>query len=253
MSHNWLNSIGRATRNNSPVLLSALASAGVVATAVLAVRATPSAMGKLGALKEFKNGLEDSPEPSNLEKVQATWQCYVPAALAGTATIACIIGARRAGAKREASLIAAYTLADQAFRSYKEEVLAQIGENKERKVRDAVAIKDMEAHPNKEIILIEGSDVLCYETLTGRYFRANIEDIRRAEVEIAQEVIHNMYASLGMFFERIGLSNTRLGDELGWNIDHNIRLILTAHLDQDGKPCTAISYAELPVREYGKF
>lgn len=249
MYPSWLTSIGRTTKQHSPVILSVAASAGVIATTILAVRATPKAMGSIGALKRLES---EEQETTKQEIVKATWKFYVPAGLCGAATIACIIGAQKIGAKQNAALLAAYTLADRSFKEYKDAVLEEIGENKERKIRDAVAINQMENNPNREVIILEGSDVLCYETATGRYFRGNHEDIRRAANEVDSRVLHDMYASLNEFFLLIGLDQCALGDELGWNIDRRPEVIFTSHLSPNGDPCLAISYKDLPVRDYGK-
>lgn len=245
----WLTSIGRTTKQHSPVILSVAASAGVIATTILAVRATPKAMGSIGALKRLES---EEQETTKQEIVKATWKFYVPAGLCGAATIACIIGAQRIGAKQNAALLAAYTLADRSLKEYKDAVLEQVGEAKERKIGEAAALKKMDANPNKEVIILEGSDVLCYETATGRYFRGEHENIRRAANEIDSRVLHDMYASLNEFLILLGLEPCALGDELGWNIDRRIELVFASKLSPEGVPCLAIDYKHLPVKDYGK-
>src|SRR5574337_1435722 len=245
MYPSWLNSIGRSTKEHSPVILSGIAIAGVVSTAVLAAKGRSKAEeGRKEILEERHRDL--------VTAVKEDWQFYIPAGLCAGATIACIIGANKIGARRNAALLAAYKLADQSFKQYKDEVLEQIGENKERKVRDALAVKKMEANPNTEVVFLEGSDVLCYEEISGRYFRNDHESIRKAANEIDSRVLHDMYASLNEFYLLIGLDQTRIGDELGWNIDRRIELIFTSHLSPKGEPCLGISYKNLPVFDYGK-
>lgn len=245
MYPSWLNSIGRSTKEHSPVILSTIAAAGVVTTAVLAAKATLKAKERLG---------EIAPSQITPKKdvVKAVWMLYIPAGLSGAATIACIIGANKIGARQNAALLAAYTLADQSFKQYKDEVLEQIGDVKERKIGEAVALKQMDNNPpNTEVILVEGSDVLCYDTITGRRFRNDHESIRRAANEIDSRVLHDMYASLNEFYILIGLDPVAIGDELGWNIDRRIELVFGSKL-LDGTPCLSIGYKQLPVKDYGK-
>src|ERR1700761_6573940 len=78
--------VGRSISTNSPIILSGLAVAGVVATAVLAVRATPKAVEKIKAAEAEKNVwteaqpvsesefLSDKYVPvTTVEIVKATW------------------------------------------------------------------------------------------------------------------------------------------------------------------------------------
>jgi hypothetical protein len=246
----WLGKIGTAAAANSPSLLSAAGVAGVVTTAILASKATRQATLKTA---EIQNRELTMPETKEL--VSLYWKLYIPTAVSGAATIACIIGANQIGLRRNAALLGAYTLADTAFREYKDEVLAQIGAAKERKVHDEVVKKQIDANPvgDKQVVITGGGDQLCYESLTGRYFKSDIETIRQAANMVHHSVLTNMYASLNEFFELLGLGTTALGEELGWNIDVIPEIIFTTHLADDGRPCLAVGFAHLPRKDYGQF
>lgn len=255
---------GKTLSSNSPAILSGMAVAGVVGTVILAVKATPKALHDLGYAREDKQtdaDLANSQEPSGLvhltaqETVKVAWKLYIPAGLTGLATIACIIGANQIGARRNAALLGAYSLADTAFREYKDEVLKQIGVSKEQKIHDEIVKRKIDEHPvtDAQVIITGGGDQLCYETLTGRYFKSDIEKIRRTENEINHTVISEMYVSLNEFFGLLDLGPTTIGDELGWNLDNLCSLVFTSHLASDGRPCLAIGYAKLPRKDYGKF
>jgi hypothetical protein len=252
MRAQWLNSISQFTRQNSPAILSGLAVAGVVGTVVLAVRATPRAMRRLE-----ENKTEGNPAILKTEVISSCWTYYIPAGLTGAATIACIIGAGKIGAKRNAALVAAYTLADQGFREYKDHVLEEIGEAKERKIHDKMMTDRMEKNPPQEgqIIMLPGGEHLVFESVSGRYFRSDIEKIRRAENEFNQGMLTGNvgHSSLNNWWDFLGLEPTPLGDELGWSIDRMLSLSFTSHLSQaTGEPCLAIGYQTLPFHEYAK-
>lgn len=257
-----LNAISRAFKNNSPTILSGAAIAGVITTAVLTAKATLKASQQLGEANIEKNAtLPIGADPgswedlTNREIVETCWKTYVPAGLSGVATIACIVGANQIGLRRNAALLGAYTLADTAFREYKDEVLAQLGETKEQKVRDGIAKKQLEENPvTNTTVIVGGGDQLCYDSLTGRYFRGDIETIRQAANEINRSIVGgNMYASQNEFYAFLGLGPVTLGDELGWNLDNFIDLVFSSHLADDGRPCLAIGYKSLPRKDYGKF
>lgn len=251
---------------HSSMILSSLAAAGVVATAALAVRATPAAMKKLSDAKALKTVREpanaekpmnelDEVELTRVEMTKAVWREYLPAGISGVATVACIFGAHQIGIRRAASLLSAYQLVDSAFSQYKDVVLEQLGKNKELKVREEVQSRELNANPvsSSQVIVVAGGDQLCYDSLTGRYFKSDVESIRGAELEIKQRILTQMYAGHNEFYELLGLAPVGLGDELGWNIENLIELVFTSHIADDGRPCLAIGYVRLPRVDYGKF
>ena len=248
----WLKHVSQFTKQNSPAILSGIAVAGVIGTAVLAVRATPKAIKRLKDKEE-----EGNPAILKTEVIEATWSFYVPAALTGAATIACIIGATKIGAKRNAALLAAYTLVDQGFREYREHVLEEVGETKEQKIRDKIMTDRMEKDPYKDnqVIMLAGGDHLCFESISGRYFRSDIELIRRAENEFNQIMLTGSvgHSSLNDWWDLLGLEPTALGDELGWSIDHLLKIRFTSHLNAcTSEPALAIDYQDLPTKDYSK-
>jgi hypothetical protein len=236
--------------NNASTILSGAAVLGVVTTAVLAVRAVRPAQNMV---------LEARPDPgddvSRLDMARLTWKAWLPAAGTGIATIACVIGANQIGLRRNAALVGAYTIADTAFRQYKDEVLDQIGENKERKVRDAVAAKQIDEHPVKDsqVIITGAGDQLCYESLTGRYFQSNIETIRQATNDFNARIISDMYASLNELHDLWGLGETIVGEQLGFNLDNLADLEFSSHLASDGRAALSVGYKNLPSASYLKY
>jgi hypothetical protein len=149
----------------------------------------------------------------------------------------------------------AYTLVNKAFGVYKDEVLTQIGVNKEQKVTDAVAAKNIDETPvvDNQVIITGGGDQLCFDTLTGRYFHSDVEAIRRAENDLKQQILLNMFAEQNELYELLGLEPVKIGEALGWNVEHMPDLLFTSHLAGDGRPCLAIGYRLLPKVDYLKF
>ena len=241
----WLRLTGRTLNQNSPAIFTGLAVAGVAATAVLAVRATIKAA-------EHMQFAKATPR----ETVEECWRFYIPATLAGLSTVACIVAANQAASRRQAALLSAYTMADTAFREYKNQVAEEFGEARARKVDENRVARKIDENPPKDdqVIITGRGDTLCYEDLTGRYFRGNIEDIRRIANDINAAMLGgDMYASLNEFYVKLGLAPVTLGDELGFNLENLIDLIFTSHLAQDGDPCLAIRFGKLPIKEYTKF
>lgn len=253
----WARQVARNINVNSPTIMSGFAVAGVISTAVLAARASVKAKASVKKNHDENWPLADDGEFffDKKEIFELSWRFYIPAAVSGAATIALIIGSNRVGVRRQIAMAGAYTLLDGAFSKYKDEVLEQIGEKKEQAVRDAVAVREMEKNPvqNAQVILVGGGDQLCYESLSGRYFRSNAEAIRRAQNEFNRELLGNsMYSDLNEWFELLGLEHTDLGGVLGWSVERTLDTFFTSHLTGNGEPCLAIGYKHHPFEDFGK-
>lgn len=239
----------RLVVDNSPLILTYISVAGVLSTTILAVKATPRALQDLINSQEFAE--------KNLtakETVEITWKHYIPAAVSGAVTIAAIIGAHSVHTRRNAALVTVYSITEMALKEYQAKVKEQLGENKERKVREEVA-KDYIANTpmvNAEVHITGTGEQLCYDSFTGRYFKSDIETIRKAQNDINARIINEMYASHNDFYRLIGLSGTSYGEEVGWRTDNLMDLEFTSHLAEDGRPCLCIEYHVSPVRGYYK-
>lgn len=236
--------------DHSPEILTGFAVAGVVSTAVMAVKVTPQAVRLIEEQEE-----ETHTYLTAKEKVQLTARCYIPAVGIGVATIACIIGASSINTKRNAALMSVYTLTEKSFSEYQEKVTQTLGANKEQKIRDEVAQDRVAADPpsGKQIIITGKGEVLCYDTLSGRYFESSVETIRQAQNDVNAAIINDMYASQNDFYAKIGLSPTSYGEEFGWTTDKMLDIQFSAVLSEDSRPCIAISYLYSPTRDYHKF
>ena len=181
--------------------------------------------------------------------VKTTWFCYIPAVITGTLSIACLIGASSVNAKRNAALATAYTLSESALKDYQGKVVEMFGEKKHETVKDAIAKDKIEKNPvvTREIIITEKGNTLCYDAISGRYFKGDIDKIKKAECELNRRMRDEMYVSLNDFYYEVGLDNIKIGDELGWNIDNGyIDLSFSSQLTSDGTPCLVIDYSIAP-------
>ena len=86
----------------------------MITTTVMAVRATPKAIQLLD--EEKRRQQADKLEP--MDVVKTAWKCYIPAAVTGTVSVACLIGASSVNARRNAALTAAYTISESTLRDY---------------------------------------------------------------------------------------------------------------------------------------
>lgn len=131
-------SLKTAIKKHSPEILTGIGIAGMITTTVMAVRATPKALILIEERKE-EIGAE---KLEAMDMVKTAWACYIPAAITGTLSVACLIGASSVNARRNAALATAYTLSESALKNYQGKVIEMFGEKKNEAVKDAIA-KDM--------------------------------------------------------------------------------------------------------------
>lgn len=240
--------IGRTLKKRSPEILTGIGIAGMVATTIMAVQATPKAL----QLIEEKKQETGQQKLTVKETVKVAWKPYVPAAITSITSIACLIGASSVNVRRNAALATAYTISETALRDYKEKVVETIGEKKEKEVRDAVARDQVEKNPvsSNEVVVTGKGDTLCYDPLSGRYFKSSIEKLKRAENEMNRQMLRDGAISLNELYYEIGLDEVRIGNYVGWNAEKSlIDMCFSSQLASDGTPCVVMDFAVAP--QYG--
>ncbi len=248
-----IKSAERVLTKYSPGILTGIGIAGMIGATFMAVKATPKALYLIETKKEEAEVEKLTP----VETIKTCWTCYIPATLTTVLSAACLIGASTVSVKRNAALATAYSISEAALREYQEKVVEVIGEKKEKAVRDAVAKDQIERDPvtKSEIVIIDSnSNTLCYEPLSGRYFKSTIDKIKKAEIKLDRQMIQEMYVSLNDFYWEIGLDETDLGDNMGWNLSKGyMDLSFSSQLADDGTPCAVIVYGIPPVYDYQNY
>lgn len=252
---------------HSPEILIGLGIASAVTSTVLAVKATPKALGLIEReQKEHNKEVSKTMTGDENERVfgcklkpvdivKITWKCYIPAAISGAASVAFLLSSNSVHAKRNAALATAYKLSETALTDYKKEVIETIGEEKEKLIRDKVAQKHVDEHPvsNSQVIIAGSGKQLCYDGISGRYFESDIQTIRAAVNTINEAMVYEMYASLSDFYNEIGLPQTTLSDELGWNLDDGkLEISYGSTISDDGRPCITLDYHVAPRYDFAK-
>lgn len=247
--------LGKKVEKQAPTIATVAGIGFGAATVVLAVKETPKA---LVLVEEKKREIADetgerveSLHP--VDVVKTTWKCYIPAITTGVLSVLCITGANSIHVRRNATLMAAYALTDSSFREYRDKVVETIGEKKEKTVREAIAQDKLDKDPvtNKEVFITEKGQTLCYDALNGRYFKSDQNDVERAVNAVNRIMVNHNYVSLNNLYYELGLEGTKLGNELGWNIDMGtIKVDYHAMLAKDGTPCLVVDFDKYPIYDY---
>lgn len=238
--------------DNSPGILTGLAVAGTVTTVLLTGKAAYST-GLQVAEKERKVDHKGNfIVIDRKEKIQLFYKEFIPAAISGVATVTCIIAANHIGTRRTAAIAAAFKLSEKLTEEYKERIVGALGVHKEEMVRSDLAADRIEKLPDRNLLVISGSEALFYDELSGRLFTSEIEKVRKAVNDINYKVNNYYAASLTEFYEMIGLKRTQFSDDFGWNTDQLLDVQFTATLYDEGKAAISIAYNSTPIRGYDR-
>lgn len=232
----------KGVNKHSPEILTAVGIAGMVTTVVMAVKVTPKALEKIES--EHPDGY------TKTEAVKSAWKFYIPAAVTGTCSAACIIGATAINLKRNAALAAAYTLSEAFAKEYKDSVIETIGEKKEAEVRENIAKKRVD-RLSPEDFKTEGdtnpSDTTWFlDPYSGRPFKSNMNRLSKVQNDINNMLLNDGYVSLNDLYYMIGLDPNKDGDILGWANDKGLlefkyTPVLSRELDEAGNRVAVIS------------
>ena len=243
---------------NLPIILTIAGCVGVAATAYFAAKVTPEASRRMKRLKKekeqevwdecteiAKSKLEDGDEPTdpqiaeeyNLVKkkdllpspkdvVKEIIPLYIPAFLMGTASIACVIAANTIHIKRLTATSAALTATEEAFRTYRDNVVKQIGEKKASEVLERVykestdkkPIKSEEHPEGTQVVISEAGGTLCFDQWGGHYFKMSIGKLKSIITEMNVRLSREDWISLNDLYYELGIPRSKMGDDLGWDI-----------------------------------
>lgn len=249
---NVINSTKNFLSKHSPEILVGIGITGMVTSTVLAVKATPKALGLLEKAKEEKHG-EDL---TAIETVKAAWKPYVPSAIIGVMSISCIVGASAVNTKRNAALATAYAISEKSLLTYRDKVIETIGEKKDKEIREKIAQDEVDKKPvsNSQVIITSKGNTLCMDALSGRYFRSDLDKIKKVINELNRDIVTQNYVSLNELYYALGLEGLKNGSRLGWNInDGLIELSYSTCLAENDEPCIVINYESEPYYDFDKF
>lgn len=243
----FFRNVKMSASKHSPEILIGFGVAGFVTTTVLAVKATPKAMQLLDEAKK-ENDVDKLPP---LEVVKVAWKPYIPAAVTGVVSIACVIGANSVNAKRNAALATAYQLSTAALNEYKDKVLETIGEKKEQSIREKISKDRIEKNPvsNNTVYVTGDGDSLFLEPISKRYFKSDIERVRSVINTLNETMYNDPFGNISLsdFYDDIGLERTDISNDIGWSIENgSIKVEFHPAMSDNGKPCLALYYTTAP-------
>lgn len=239
-------------KKNAPTILTYAGGVGVVATSVMAVKATPKALTLLEEAKEQKGE-----ELTKTEAIVVAGKVYIPTALVGIGTLACIFGANALNKRQQAALVSAYALLDSSYKEYKAKVKEVHGEEGHGAVVQEIA-KDKYEEDKLEV---DDENQLFFDEFSGRYFESTMEKVRNAQYQLNRELFMKSYATLNEWYDFVGMIPHEVGDLYGWTpagnqekswqewIDFNV---MQTFIDDDLE-CYIVSFYQEPYLNFESY
>lgn len=241
----------------SPSILTGLAVAASATAIFFSIDATKRAVNAIIEEENIRRietpkGEENRAVLSKKEVAELTWKFYIPTGVMFLLSASCIIGSNSINIRRQSALVSLYSLTDTALKEYQEKVIANIGEKKEKDIQESLIQDKLLKDPveSKEIHITPFGEVLCYDSLSGRYFNGSYEHIRSVQNDFNQKLLSEMWLSLNDLYYELGLEPTELGRDLGWSPEFGLLDVeYTSKIATDGRPCLVLNYKIKPRTE----
>lgn len=210
----------KGVRKRLQLIFSFVASAGVIATTVVALKTKPK---------------KPSENATPKEKAVVYLKTYGPTAVLATSTIACIFGSYALTRKQQAALASAYTMLYTSYNEYQAKVKELYGKEAHKAVMDAIVkekCKEIEItastgygsmsslsiddRANPEVVRT------FYDPISERYFESTLSKVIEAEYHINRNFVLGALITLNDFYEFLGLSQTEYGETVGWFVSDEL-------------------------------
>lgn len=237
--------IGRqilVTKKHSPTVLVATGIVGVVATVVLASKATLKLDEVLKEaehdsetaknLHDDKYSEEDRKKDLGLVRVKAAIKIvklYAPSVVVGVASIGCITGAHVILNKRNIGLTAAYAAVDKGFREYRSRVVQELGEEKDLEFRHGLVDREIAVETDEGPVVktVKGVDPTVGMSMYARCFDKTNRNWKtepsynqmwlRAQQNYANDLLNARgHLFLNEVYKMLGMKHTSAGSVVGW-------------------------------------
>lgn len=177
-----LHKVGFKLKKHSPEILVVTGVVGIVASTIMACKATTKVSEIIDETKETIDTIHDSvgkglhtadgeeytQEVANKDLaivyVQTGWKfvkLYGPSVALGIASIGCMVGSNRILKKRNIALAAAFKAVDTSFKEYRERVVNRFGKELDRELRFGIKAKEIE----EKVVDEEGNETTVTKTV----------------------------------------------------------------------------------------
>ena len=249
-----LNRTGLKIKKHSPEILLATGTVGVVASTVMACKATLKVEEIVDEAKEKIDTIHQvSADPAMAEKYSEDdskkdlaivytqtavkfIKLYGPSVTIGVASLACMIGSNHILNKRNAALAAAYAAVDKSFKEYRGRVIERFGKQMDRELRYNIKAQEIEETTvdanGKETVTKKTVDVMdpnSYSQYAIVFDDSNEgwdPDPERSKYFLIQQqnwanerLKSRGHLFLNEVYDMLGAKRTKAGAQVGWVYD----------------------------------
>ena len=252
-----LHKAGFKIKKHSPEILAVVGTVGVVASAVLACKATTRVSEIMDEAKDtidvIQGGIEtgeieghEYPAEVGKKDMTITYvqtgvklvKLYAPSVALGVVSLGCILGSNHILRKRNVALAAAYATVDRSFKQYRNRVIERFGEGLDRELRYNIRAKEIQ----ETVVHEDGTETVVNKTIEvidpneysefARFFddgckgwekdaEHNLFFLRQQQA-LANKILQtNHILFLNDVYEMLGIPKTAAGQVVGWVYDEN--------------------------------
>jgi len=249
------NKMGFQLKKHSPEILVVAGVVGVVASAVMACKATTKVSEILEKTKEDINSIHDCANNESMANEYTSEDAkkdlaivyvqtgiklaklYAPAVALGVLSLGSILASNNILRKRNVALAAAYATVDKGFKEYRNRVVERFGEEVDRELRHNIKAKKIE----KIVIGEDGKEKKVKETIQvaenpntysdyARFFddgctgwekdsEYNLMFLRAQQQYANDKLRANGHLFLNEIYDMLGIPRTKAGQVVGWVYD----------------------------------
>lgn len=214
----------------------------------------------VNAVRKIDNEAEKRGEQlSKKEIVECSWRYYATtAALATCSTIGLVFAGKNYNSQIK-NLATLYAFSEAAMRDQTEAIKEYAGKKKKisDEIHDISSKKAVDRGYSDAINVVntgKGND-LCLDKFSGRYFRIDVQNLRKA-INNANYLLNKRgYLSYNDLFYEIGdeFQDSGYGEIVGWNSETGlIEPRFTSALTKDDEPCLVLDFYNRPYMGYDK-
>ena len=241
-------------RKYSPEILAGVGVVGVIASTVMACKATTKLNDILAESKEQLEQIktvavdpayadkyteDDAKKDTTITYVQTgvkIAKLYAPSVILCTSSLGCLLASNNILKKRNAALSAAYMTVDKSFKEYRRRVAERFGDEVEKEIRYNIKAKeittvDEEGNEVKETVkVMEGADDPTTYSDYARFFDEscpawqNDPEYNLTFLRAQQQYANDLLKAQGRLFlndvyKMLGIDITKAGQVVGWVYD----------------------------------
>lgn len=248
---NIYNNSRNMVQKHSPEILAGVGVVGVVASTVMACKATMKLNDILEESKETRDKIrkvendpayadkytpEDAKKDLTINYTQTGMKIaklYAPAVILGSASLGCLLASNDILRKRNAALSAAYMTVDKSFKEYRSRVAERFGEEVEKEIRYNIKAEEIET----TVVNEDGSETTIKETVNmmdpnlysdyAKFFDEanpnwkNDPEYNLMFLKSQQQYANDLLKARGRLFlnevyDMLGIDRTKAGQVVGW-------------------------------------